>query len=81
MQSWETPITHHPWAHPGFLLPSKYLWEDDQAWELASLAPGETLLSSRVPEMLEIDNESAGIEYGPVISQVLCRPKIHGHDR
>jgi len=30
-QSWEMPITHHPW---GFLLPSKYLWEDDQAWEM-----------------------------------------------
>ena len=27
----------------------------------------EMLLSSWVPEMLEIDNKSAGIEYGPVI--------------
>ena len=26
----------------------------------------ETLLSSRVPEIPEIDNESAGNEYGPV---------------
>ena len=26
----------------------------------------ETLLSSRVPEIPEIDNESAGDEYGPV---------------
>ena len=26
----------------------------------------ETLLLSRVPEMPEIDNESAGNEYGPV---------------
>ena len=30
------------------------------------LCTGETLLSSRVPEMLEIDNESVGIEYRPV---------------
>ena len=28
--------------------------------------PGETLLSSRVLEIPEIDNESAGNEYGPV---------------
>ena len=27
---------------------------------------GETQLSSWVPEMPEIDNECAGIEYGPV---------------
>ena len=34
LQSWETPITHHPWAAPGFPLPSKHIREDDWAWEL-----------------------------------------------
>ena len=32
----------------------------------ACFLTGETLLSSRVPEIPEIDNESAGNEYGPV---------------
>jgi len=43
---------------------------------LTNIQTTETLLSTGILEIPEINNEGVGIEYGPGIYQVLCRLRI-----